>query len=594
MQDKESYYEQLADGYATIANRARARASRIAWLRLGYFLILICAIILLFQWQWMVAVVVFYAGIYGFRRIMDWHTFVDRTATVHERLVDLCGEEKAVLDLQLQERDTGSDFAKDNHDYSYDMDIFGRGSIYSLVSRCRTSLGRKYLADACLYVPDREVVDQRRQAAVTLEKHPEWMLRYQAEGYDIAENSADCTMLRQWLDEDSVLQGRSVLTYLSWLLPVVCTVAFAGLWYYYTFVIALIALVPTGFLLVKYNSHISQQQRTLDQLGSAMAGYSHMIAWVEQANFDEQYLDGLVQTIRSTPAASRSLLRLSRLIDNLHVRNNIFGVVLNFFTLWDLHYMRKLEQWRIQHREQAPRWIESIAEIELLVSIGTLGFHHPDWAIPTWTDQPMVSGQSLGHPLLDQQVRITNDYQSPSTQHVDLLTGSNMGGKSTFLRTIGLQIIFTYLGARTCADSWSMPYGVQLYTSMRTQDAIQESVSGFYAELRRLEQLIGRVESGEPIFYLLDEVLKGTNSKDRNRGAAALIRQLVQHGSAGMISTHDTSLHVLEEELPGRMTNKCFEVLVDGDQLTFDYRLRDGVSKSFNATALMRQIGIEV
>jgi DNA mismatch repair ATPase MutS len=205
----------------------------------------------------------------------------------------------------------------------------------------------------------------------------------------------------------------------------------------------------------------------------------------------------------------------------------------------------------------------------------------------------LVSAQQLGHPLIHRDQRIANEVVLPTQGHIKLLTGSNMAGKSTFLRTVGLNIVLAMTGAPVCAREMQVPL-LKVYTSMRTQDALHESTSSFYAELKRLKVIIEAVEADDKVFFLLDEILKGTNSRDRHTGSKALIKQLIQQGGAGIIATHDLELGSLEAQYNGTIENWCMEVAIDKDQLYFDYLLKKGVSKSFNATVLMRNMGIKI
>lgn len=594
MQDIKRYYESRYQSAISDYQSLNTQANKVSILRLVYFIAWVCLLILAVQVHWAVGIIVFYGGAYLFNRLMQWHDRLRRSATLADRISKLCKEEINIYDLNLSDRDTGEDLCPVDHAYADDLDLFTTGGIYSLISRCRTSLGRQQLATALTTIPPLDIIHSRRGAGLYLEQEADWMLQLQAHGYDIADSARDLEQIQLWLGQAATLSTKGYLRYLIWLLPITTITAFSWLWYQYTFIISLVALLPNLYLLLKTKAYVDSLQQRVDRLGGTMAGYSHMFAFVEASDLDEPYLRSITTCLRGDKLASPAIRRFSQLVNNINLRNNIFGIVINAFTLWDLHYGIKLEQWREAYKTLVPAWYSCLAELELLVSIGSINYHNQDWSSPTIATQDTIGGTGLGHPLLDRSTRITNDYSTKSKQHITLLTGSNMGGKSTFLRTVGLQIILTYLGTRVCAQSWSMPYGVSLYTSMRTQDAIQESTSGFYAELRRLQRLIEAVQDGLPMFFLIDEVLKGTNSADRNKGAAALISQLVKYDSAGIVSTHDTTLHILSSELPGRVTNQCFEVNVEGDQLTFDYRLRDGVSKSFNATALMRQIGIEV
>ena len=258
----------------------------------------------------------------------------------------------------------------------------------------------------------------------------------------------------------------------------------------------------------------------------------------------------------------------------------------------------RIDKWKATHKEQLPHWFEALAEIEALVSLGNLALNNPDWCQPEIQEQREFVANELGHPLIAADKRVSNTIQMPTQGHMHLLTGSNMAGKSTWLRTVGINIVLALAGAPVCAKNMKLPL-LQVYTSMRTQDALHESTSSFYAELKRLKFIIEAVEDpaktdGIPVFFLLDEILKGTNSRDRHTGAKALIRQLIASRGAGLIATHDLELGALEAEADGRIENWAIEVDIRDGQLFFDYKLKRGVSQSFNATLLMQQMGIKI
>lgn len=241
-----------------------------------------------------------------------------------------------------------------------------------------------------------------------------------------------------------------------------------------------------------------------------------------------------------------------------------------------------------------PEWFEILQEFDAMVTLGTLHYNHEDWTIPN-IDLAFtgLEGIELGHPLIDAKKRVPNDLIVPNSGHIKLITGSNMAGKSTYLRTVGLNIVLAMTGSPVCAKSLRLPI-LTVNTSMRTQDVLHESTSSFYAELKRLKTIIDSVENGEKVFFLLDEILKGTNSHDRHTGSRALIEQLIKSKGMGLIATHDLELGVLEAEANGTIENLCIEVMVEKDRLTFDYTIKKGVSKSFNATYLMRNMGIKI
>ena len=266
--------------------------------------------------------------------------------------------------------------------------------------------------------------------------------------------------------------------------------------------------------------------------------------------------------------------------------------------VWDFQQACLLDRWKSKHKNDLPKWFEALAEMEALISLGNLSFNNQDWTFPEITEQKQLKAERLGHPLLQKEKCVTNSAKMPTKGHIHLITGSNMAGKSTWLRTIGINIVLALSGSPICGKSFSIP-PLQVYTSMRTQDALHESTSGFFAELKRLKFIIDAVEDptktdGRPVFFILDEILKGTNSRDRHTGAKALIQQLIKSAGAGLIATHDLELAALEKEADGQIENWAMEVEVENGKLHFDYTLKKGVSQSFNATLLMQQMGIKI
>ena len=323
--------------------------------------------------------------------------------------------------------------------------------------------------------------------------------------------------------------------------------------------------------------------------------YARLIEHIEGETFESTKLSDLKQRLFvDNRSASASLSRLAFIIHQLNARFNMFAILLNGMFLWDWHWVLKLEKWKAEMQTKLPEWFDILQEFDAMISLGTWQYNHPDWPMPTIDENfTGVEGIALGHPLISKNNRVANNLIVPNSGHIKLITGSNMAGKSTYLRTVGLNIVFAMTGAPVCANSLRLPI-LTVNTSMRTQDVLHESTSSFYAELKRLKTIIDSVENGEKVFFLLDEILKGTNSRDRHTGSRALIQQLIKSKGMGIIATHDLELGVLEAEANGTIENLCIEVAVEKDRLLFDYTVKKGVSKSFNATYLMRNMGIRI
>jgi DNA mismatch repair ATPase MutS len=277
-------------------------------------------------------------------------------------------------------------------------------------------------------------------------------------------------------------------------------------------------------------------------------------------------------------------------------RNEMFRFLIGPLLMWDVHCAWALLRWRARAGSRLRGWLDALGEIEALASLGAFAFEHPDFAWPEPTAQPMLDAGSLGHPLIADDRRVGNDVRLPSAGRALVVTGSNMSGKSTLLRAIGVNAVLAFAGAPVCART--MRIGpARVATSMRVDDSLEQGVSHFYAELRRLKQVIDLAREPnrvQPVFFLFDEILHGTNSRERVIGACAVVRELLALGALGAVSTHDLGITALERELGGSVENVHFEEQVAGDAMTFDYVLRPGIVQSSNALRLMRAMGIDV
>ncbi len=298
--------------------------------------------------------------------------------------------------------------------------------------------------------------------------------------------------------------------------------------------------------------------------------------------------------VKADLSASKSLRSLSSILTALDNRMNFVSWTLfNGLVLWDILQMRRLENWQKIHQDEIAKWFETIAEIDMLICFSNFHYNHPDAHFPViFSDKKTIQAENLGHPLILRQVRVDNPFEINHRQFL-IVTGANMAGKSTYLRTVGVNLILGMCGAPVCATKFSFK-PVEIYTSIRTSDSLQKNESYFYSELKRLKAIIDELKSGKELFIILDEILKGTNSKDKHAGSEALLKQLIRYNAIGIVATHDVALGILQESFPDNILNRCFEVDIDGDRLTFDYKLREGVSKNMNATLLMREMGITV
>jgi DNA mismatch repair ATPase MutS len=306
-------------------------------------------------------------------------------------------------------------------------------------------------------------------------------------------------------------------------------------------------------------------------------------------------LAGLQSSFTDVIPASDLIKRLSKLVNRLDRRLNIIiSIPLNLFFFTDIHFCLALEKWKRQHASKIPGWFSAMAEFEVLTSFANMAFNNPGWVFPEIVTGFFVfRAANLGHPLIPEKSRVNNDFVSEGKGKAIVITGSNMSGKITFLRTCGVNAVLALAGAPVCASLLTLSH-TRLHTSMRISDSLEENISSFYAELQRLKTIISEAERDPGVFLLLDEILRGTNSNDRYTGSVALIKQLTGYGTVTMIATHDLRLAGMEKELPEKIENYHFDVKVSGEELFFDYRLTQGICSSFNASLLMKKMGIKV
>jgi DNA mismatch repair ATPase MutS len=278
-------------------------------------------------------------------------------------------------------------------------------------------------------------------------------------------------------------------------------------------------------------------------------------------------------------------------VGQLNARLNFLtAVFVNSLFLYDLRCVYRLEKWKADNGSRLPKWLEAISQAEILSSVANFAYNHPHCQFPSIHQEYAIRAENIGHPLLDPEECITNSVTIGPAPSVLIITGANMAGKSTFLRSLGVNVVLALAGSPVYATSFRCPV-IPLRSGMRTADSLKDHESYFYAELNRLKSIMDELREGQPLFILLDEILKGTNSTDKQKGSIALVRQLLEHPCLGIVATHDLALGALSEQ-HSSVHNFCFEASIENDQLSFDYKLKPGLAQNMNATFLMKKMGI--
>jgi ABC-type multidrug transport system fused ATPase/permease subunit len=492
--------------------------------------------------------------------------------------------------------DGGTDMLDIGHDFSGDIDLFGEDSLFRYLNRTVTGPGRsslgKWLADPYSLKDD---ISDRQEAVRELAGKLEWRQKFMALGLDRPLSWDEINGLSRWLEESNYFFSSIPVRLISFIFP---AITLAVLYLTVTGLISasftVLLFIINLFIIGLFIKRINRIHALVTQKHFFLISIENLIRLFEAEKFHSNLMISIRKRIfaqkGSVADKIRSLDRIVQLFDN---RLNMFaGLILNGLLLWDFHCLRYLERWRREASSDLPAWLELLGEVDALSSLANYSYNNPGHCYPeVKTGTEVIEAVGIGHPLLSRETRIVNDFSMNQKGKIVIITGANMAGKSTFLRTVAVNMVLAMAGAPVCAASMKLS-PLKLFTSMRTTDSLSKNESYFYAELKRLKDLKERLESREPLFFILDEILKGTNSTDKSIGSKMFLRMLVELGGTGLIATHDISLGEMEEEFPSNVINKCFEIEIDGEEIKFDYILRDGITRKMNAAVLMKQMGI--
>lgn len=512
-------------------------------------------------------------------------------------LVQLNEEELQALDHQYTSRESGSNFIPPDHAYANDLDMFGHASIYQWLSRCYTEQGKQLLANNLLYPLPTQQILSRQEAIKELATKVEWRQQWQAFSMQTTVTLQTEKKIQTWLEEEKEHFKHAVW---KWVVPIYSTIALG------TAIASILGYIPgtlfsTLFLFYLITSLLLSKNAVrpyihLNGIVKEASTLQTLIDWLESLEVNSPHLKELQSGIRGKAVgAGKELKELKKILDRFDLRSSVVGLLFfNSFLLWDVRQMMALNAWRRRNKTLVSKWFDAVAETEVLHSLSTLHFNHPRWCFPEFSSQHFtLNGRQVGHPLLPEQQRVNNDFTLEGLAKIGLITGSNMAGKSTFLRSLGVNIVLAQTGAVVCATQFLLS-PVHLISSMRIADNLAENTSTFYAELKKLRTIIELVKAHQPVFILLDEILRGTNSYDRHKGSAALIKQLIKEDAVAVLATHDVELAQIQADYPKSIDNYHFDVEVEGEELYFDYKLKEGVCKSLNASILMKKIGIDL
>lgn len=539
-----------------------------------------------------VQTILFILCLIGFIVFMRFHLSVKKQLKLARTLVRINEEELAYLNENQLPFENGSDLINEHHPYTYDLDIFGQQSLFHHLNRTKTDPGKKALAATLLTRAGNATIRERQEAIAELTPLLEWRQLFSAKAL-LADDSEKITQtLRAWNAEQ---EGISLpVTVLSYLLPAIGgSLTLWGIFFGFgSLLLQLLGLVFTLNLIV-LSTHIKRMNAEIgfaEKINQTLLHYSELFQLFEAQNWKSARLQELQKRLVAKQPASQSVHQLSRIFGSLESLQNGFGAILfNGTLLFHLHTYRKLIRWKKTHVENLPVWMDFIGEMEMLLSLANLSYNNPDFSYPEISEEPQLRFSNLGHPMIPSRKRISNNVDFTDHPFI-ILTGSNMSGKSTFLRTLGVNMILANAGSVVCASE-SAIFPMDVLVSMRLSDSLTDNESYFFAEVKRLGEIMRTAEK-ERCFVLLDELLRGTNSDDKRSGTIAVVRKLAAGNAIGVIATHDLEVCQTTDEFPEKLVNKCFEVTIQDNELLFDYLLREGICRNKSATFLMHQMGI--
>ena len=538
--------------------------------------------------------VVSFSFLTSFAIILKKHLSNINRQQAKERLKIINQQELKCLEGDFSSYASGSQYENIKHDYTSDLDIFGAHSLFRFLNRTTSPSGSDMLAEWLSHPAATGEITARQQAVQELAEMVDLRQEMQVIGLKHKDIDRELPGFIEWLNSSAVLSNKRKLLCAMQILPWVTLPAIALSVMGWIPSIIVWMLVIIHFLIsgsVFYQVNLQHQR--VSRKVHFISAYSELIGRVIGAQFSSSYLVALRNCFVETDAL-KQIRALQNRIRKLDYRLNMAYFPLNILFFFDYKHLVWLERWRADTGQKLPQWFDAMAKIEALSCFANLRHNHPNWATPRISDEYFaLETENMGHPLILEKERIGNDFSLTGAGKIAIITGSNMSGKSTFERSIGVNMALALAGAPVCANAFTVT-NCRLYTYMRIVDNLEEQTSSFYAELKRLKQLIDITKDEQKVFFLLDEVLRGTNSYDRKIGSMALIRQLVRQQVSGIIATHDLSLGELAQELSHNISNSHFDVQIAGDNMTFDYKLHHGICTSLNASMLMKKIGIEI
>lgn len=505
-------------------------------------------------------------------------------------------EELQALSGDYSSFEDGKEYVNPEHPYSFDLDIFGRRSLFQSINRTCTFFGKDRLAKWLQnHLHKKTSIEKRQEMVREISEHTLFREQFRVAGLVHHGQSSDAEKIQAWSQSPAQYLHAGWVKAFIWGVPVINSLllitSLIGWTSFSCLGLSFGIFLVLSFGIIKRATYI---QETYGKQLKSLNGYARLIALAKAEDWKSAGMLELMERFNlNGQSPVQALQQLSKELDRLDLRNNQFlYVLLEGSIFFQLQEIVRIERWKVRYGQYISEWLETVGELDALCSLGTFAYNHPQYTYPELTEKPFCFlATQMGHPLMPVSQCVKNDATIPSRPFFLIITGANMAGKSTYLRTIGVNYLLACVGAPVCCEKLKL-HPNQLITSLRTSDSLSDNESYFFAELKRLKRIIDLLNQGQQLFIILDEILKGTNSMDKQKGSFDLIRQFMQLKANGIIATHDLLLGSLIKQFPEEIRNYCFEADIKDNELTFSYKLREGVAQNMNACFLMKKMGI--
>lgn len=593
MEKKIEYYSQQIEINSVSLKKEKRKRNIITTLKLLFFALII--------WSIYLAIVSYstplLCGILFIIAIFVLLTLIDskilERQRIFESLIFQSVQERDYLLGNLSTLDIGEQYIDPLHNYSSDLDIFGEESLFQSVNRTVTingsNLMAKFLSEPCLDIKE---IEDRQKSVEEIKNDIEWSRQFRAFGKVYPTLNCDYAFISRWVKEGCFFKNKNT-KYLIY---------FANILNISSWVLAILGIIPYAIpeilsftqlaISIIFNKRMSKHHSELNSFIKAIGNYFYLIKIINNQEFRSSKLAGLKSVLFEKENALISFASLNKILGGLDQRANILVMILlDSLYMRSLHQVISLDNWKNKYSDSVVKWIEVVSEIDVLISMANYSFNHSDFVFPKISSDSMLNAKEMCHPLLRGDIKVSNDFHINKLKDLYIVTGANMAGKSTFLRSVGVNLVLALSGNVVCSKEFSFS-PMNIFTSMRTTDNLSKGTSYFHAELLRLKKLVDTVLLGVPTFIILDEMLKGTNSNDKLNGSIKFLKKLEKMNVCGLVATHDLLLGDLSAESPQNFHNVCFEIEHNLDDIIYDYKLKSGVSQNMNASILLEQMGL--